>query len=156
LTRFYPFVRRRYRELLAAGRSQNSEWLFSWPSASSDPARMARMEMPAGGPSRDPKDASGPRIYAPDFSAYVIRSAKILRQMAEELGMPPDETRNYARDVEEATRALNANLWDAQRGVYVPKPILEGMPSGAPDTLAGLLPLIAGPDVAAPRRAPCS
>ncbi|HZP81726.1 MAG TPA: trehalase family glycosidase [Chthonomonadaceae bacterium] len=133
LTRFYPFARRRYRERLAAGRTKPDSWLFAWPEAR-------------------PGD-SPPQTCAPEYSAYVIRAAQLLRFMAEETGQSVTEPQEYTRDITEATRALNSSLWEAGRGLYLPKPVADA--SAAPTdsvTLSSLLPLLAGPGAIPPER----
>ncbi len=134
LENFYPFARRRYRELLAAGRPNDTTWLFSWSSA-----------IPGG---------HSPQIYAPDYSAYVIRAAKILRRIADALGQHAADVQSYDKDIAEATRALNTTLWDAGRVLYVPKAAdpADAAKAAALASLTDLLPLIAGVETVSPER----
>jgi hypothetical protein len=166
LERFYPFARRRYRELLTVGRQNENDWLFSWPGDTEENAIFGGSADP-GTPSAGAK-AAEPRVYAPDYSAYVIRSARILRQMAEQLRRPKEELDGYERDATEATRALNATLWDGKYGIYGSRPAETAgnrkqatgnreIPTSSPQppapyTLASLLPLIAGTGALSPEQ----
>ncbi len=135
LARCYPFARRRYRELLTAGRVKPDTWLFAWPEDSDG---------------RQAGKGGASRVYAPDYSAYVIRAAKLLRLMAAQSGQSVTETQQYTQDIAEATRALNG-LWDAQHSRYAPQAVSGGTEE-APDTLRSLLPLIAGVDALKPEQ----
>jgi hypothetical protein len=173
LDRFYPFARRRYRELLTVGRPNEHDWLFSWPGDTDENAVFGGSAEP-GAPPAGAKPAES-RVCAPDYSAYVIRSARILRQMAEQLRRPKEELEGYERDATETARALNAALWDGEHGIYVSRPAdtagngqqamgnrqqatgnSETPTSSplrpAPYTLASLLPLIAGTGALSPEQ----
>jgi hypothetical protein len=150
LTQFFPFARRRYREFLAAGRLPNDSWLFAWPEGIS----------PVGeGRANAAGTVPAVRMAAPDYSAYVIRAAKIMRAMAERVGRPDEEIQDYLRDADEATKALDSALWDPARGSYTARPAagaespaaLVGTPASA-DTLQSLLPLIAGSETRTPEQ----
>ena len=150
LTRFYPYAKRRYREMTAAGRVDAARALFAWPAP---PARndLALAGMPAGGPKQDAGEFSS-RAFAPDYSAYVIRAAKILRLMAEETQQPDADASQYKRDIVAATSALNETLWDDLHDTYAAKAV-DGMPiSEKDDAEASLLPLIAGSGAVPPSR----
>ncbi len=127
LEHFYPFAHRRYRELLSAGRPNDTTWLFSWQDSAL-------------------RKAQDPTLYSPDYSAYVIRAAKILRRIATILGRPAAEIQDYTRDITEATRALNATLWDAGHGLYVSRSAASAGAAAKPEParLNDLLPLLAG------------
>jgi hypothetical protein len=132
LQRIYPHARRRYLELTAPGKNAGDDRAFGWPAHTAAdlfiPALMGatvQPELNAGTPS-------------PDYIAYMIRSARLLRSMATQAMRPTVEIQAYTDDIEQATRYLNERLWDANRGLYAPaKPL-------AADTVADLLPLIAG------------
>ena len=150
LTRFYPYAKRRYREMTAAGRVDAGRALFAWPAP---PIRndLALAGMSAGGPKQDASEFSS-RAFAPDYSAYVIRAAKILRLMAEETQQPESDTAQYKRDIVAATSALNETLWDDLHDTYAAKAV-NGMPlSEKDDAEIGLLPLIAGSGTVPPAR----
>jgi len=145
LSVFYPFARRRYEELLAAGRQKGQEGLYAWPAGQD---ALHYILAPAAAPA-----ATGTLRFAPDYAAYVIRAAHLLERMAEDLHQPPSEIVGYLQDREAATKALNADLRDPVRGLYGDRPV-SGGPAEASGALAGLLPLIAGADaIPADRRA---
>ena len=164
LKRYYPFARRRYLELLAAGRAKEDVWSFAWPSGVQDaifvpgstPPTIPQTAKPNVLAVRNEIDKNDqeamPVLYAaPDYAAYVIRAARILQAIATITDVPVGETRQYAIDAYKTAQALNATLWDAERKMYVPAPLsksgdIDGR-SGRSDTLAGLLPLIAGADM---------
>src|SRR5207249_3901333 len=83
--------------------------------------------------------------YAPDYSAYVIRAARIMRFLAEEARRPPEEVQEFEQDALKATEALNQKLWNAGRHRFLPAPAMDGDadPIHA-DALDSLLPLMAG------------
>ena len=142
LTRFYPFAKRRYRELMTAGRVESARALFAWPDLAPRPD-LTLVGMPISGPKAQSADFSF-RAYAPDYSAYVIRAAKILRLMAEETKQPAAEMLQYGRDINAASAAMNDTLWDALRDTYAAKSV-RGIPTPEKDDAEiGLLPLIAG------------
>lgn len=152
LARFYPYARRRYRELLAAGRVKADDWLFAWPATGPNGAADPT-PAPAG------TGQEKPHVYAPDYSAYVIRAAKILRLMAEQTRQPAGEISGYEHDGAEAARALNTTLWDSTRRLYLSKAAssanaasTEASAADAPGTSSGLLPLLAGADALAPEQ----
>lgn len=164
LERFYPFAARRYRELLAAGRLPGREWLFAWPDASPVKRMMSRAE--AGAQERDVFSSQeqsdlrlaaqvppAPKVVSPDYSAYVIRSAQLLRMIAAEVRAPAEEQAAWEKDIAEASRAMNDALWSPQRTIFVPRPAMAGGPDSAPDTLAGLLPFITGSAISPEHRA---
>ncbi len=132
IARLYPYARRRYLELLAAGRTNENEWLFSWtPDTTAKP-------LPAGA------NTLKARFNAPDYSAYIIRSARILTAIAKITLQSPNDMLDYTRDAAEAGRALNEHLWDKTGNRYIARSAdatVEDMRSGR---LADLLPLIAG------------
>ena len=150
LKRYYPYARRRYQELLAAGRIKPDGWLFAWPEEARD-ALFAPASLPPGVSVNNalfniakPGEAA-PAIAAPDYAAYLIASARIMQTLAELTDRPPDEKREYVQDAVEITRALNTSLWDSDGQIYAPR--LQGDVPGSAvriDTLAGLLPLMAG------------
>lgn len=142
LTRFYPYAKRRYLELTTAGRITADRALFAW-SAPPPRSGLKLAGMPAYGPKPMPADLPS-RAYAPDYSAYVIRAAKILRLMAEETQQSAAEMLRYGRDINAATIALNDTLWDAKHDTYAAKAV-NGVPTPEKDDAAiSLLPLIAG------------
>ena len=142
LTRFYPFAKRRYLELATAGRITANRALFAW-TAPPPRSELELAGMPAYGPKPMPADPPS-RAYAPDYSAYVIRAAKILRLMAEETRQSAAEMLQYGRDINAATAALNDTLWDAKHDTYAAKAV-NGIPiPEKEDAEISLLPLIAG------------
>ncbi|HZT41665.1 MAG TPA: hypothetical protein VFA07_05730 [Chthonomonadaceae bacterium] len=145
LALFYPFARHRYQELLAAGRQKGQDGLYAWPVASDN---LHYISAPVSTPAE-----SGKLLFAPDYAAYIIRSARTLERMAEDLHQPPSEIASYTQDRETAIKALNANLWDPARSLYGFQPVSGGTEE-ASGSLAELLPLIAGADaIPADRRA---
>jgi hypothetical protein len=140
LDQFYPYARRRYLEMLTAGRVGKNDWLFSWktgmPDRSRDNSTTAADFQGAGG-----------RSYSPDYSAFVVRSARILQRMATVLERSPQELVGYSHDAEQAAQAMNSALWDPKREAYFSRPV---SPPDAPavfgDELTTLLPLTAGSD----------
>ncbi len=178
LSRYYPYARRRYLELLRAGRIKDEDWRFAWPTGTKDavflpgsisPGSISSLSIlpvsnaPASAASANaipakkdtanapPNPIASPAnapVVAPDYAAYVIRAARIMQTMSELNGEDASVTRRYAVDASEVARVLNALNWDGEHKTYVPvtpdatvdKP---GLP-GRADTLAGLLPLIAG------------
>ncbi len=153
LARFYPFAKRRYREFLTAGRVDLALPLFAWPRPASRTGGLTLAAMPLYGPQAPPA-APPPRAYAPDYSAYVIRAAKILRLMAYETSQPAADLLQYGQDITAATAAMNDTLWDAKRDTYAAKST-DGTPrTEKDDAQTELMPLIAGGGaVPPPRRA---
>lgn len=173
LSRYYPFARRRYQELLAAGRAANAmsrdsndtnnqsekqnekqnenknNWLFVWPPTVHDAVFL-------------PESVSGVPLAAPDYSAYVIRSARLMQAISQITNAPLEERRQYVLDVISTSNALNLELWDAKQSRYLLRPLPgaaatpppAGTIANAPpvDTLTGLLPLIAGGDSITPEQ----
>lgn len=150
LKRYYPYARRRYQELLTAGRIKPDGWLFAWPEEARDAiflpgslppglsANSALFSAPHVGAANAP-------VAAPDYAAYVIASARLMATLAELTNQSAQEKSGYVQDALETNRALNAMLWDADKKVYAPRP--QGDATAATvraDTLAGLLPLMAG------------
>ncbi len=135
LTRFYPYAKRRYEELLVAGRGKDkaTEWLFAYPKPTMKLAeidanrKLCEQKMP---------------LYSPDYSAYVVRAAKIMRMMAEATRQKPEETLRFDQDANNAARAMNAALWSAEQGGYTGKSD-DGKSADIGNTIASLLPLIA-------------
>ena len=133
LTQLFPFARRRYQELLAAGRVRDGEALYAWPTAPETKAEDGKAETP--------------RLFAPDYSAYVVRAAKIMRTLAEQARRDAKEIAGYEADARAAASALDATLWDATRGQFIARPVRAGDEAASvPDSLNGLLPLIMGGD----------
>ncbi len=142
LAQFYPFARRRYRELLTTGRVNTTDWLFSWKNGNSE------RETDKGTVAAALQNAM-PRRYSPDYSAFVVRSARMLQRMATILERSPNELSGYAQNAEDATKALNASLWDGNLGAYVSRPAMPSSGVGTAqgtDDLTSLLPLICGSD----------
>ena len=141
LEQFYPYARRRYREMLTAGRAGTSLWLFAWKTG------MPETDGDKGTLAAGFKGANS-RLYSPDYSAFVIRSARILQRMATVLERSPSELAGYAQDAEDAARAMNAALWDDARNSYTSRPVSPA-PNASPvlnDELTDLLPLLGGSD----------
>ena len=150
LTRVYPYAKRRYREMTAAGQVDVGRALFAWPAP---PFRsdLALVGLPGKGPKQEAAEFAS-RAFAPNYSAYVIRAAKILRLMAEETKQPETDVSQYKRDIVAATSALNETLWDDLNDTYALKAV-NGMPlSERDETEIGLLPLIAGSGAVPPAR----
>jgi hypothetical protein len=138
LDQFYPYARRRYQEMLTAGRSGTNDWLFSWKTG------MPEID---GGKDTIAAGLKGAvsRTYSPDYSAFVIRSARILQRMATVLERSPNELVEYSHDAEAAAQAMNTSLWDITHETYVSRAITPAdAPSVASDELTSLLPLTAG------------
>ena len=141
LARFYPYAKRRYLELTTAGRVTADRALFAW-AAPSVHNEVTLVGMTTAGPK--PASDFAARAYAPDYSAYVIRAAKIMRLMAEETRQSAAEMLQYGRDIAAAATALNDTLWDAKHDTYAVKAV-NGVPrTERDDAQTGLLPLIAG------------
>lgn len=145
LARFYPFARRRYRELIAAGKIEGKDALYAWPA-----------EISAGPFTPEPPKINDPkakptegRYFSPDYTAYVVRAARLMRQLAEHARQPEAEQHGYEQDAENAARALNATLWDAKRSVYTTQPVSAAVKDAPPppaNSLLEALPLVAGAD----------
>lgn len=137
LERAYPAAKHRYQELLAAARSTANPGLFAWSSAS---------QRAQGLMTRPLLTRSAYKSFAPEISAYVIRSAKTLLKITEALELPDEERKGYQAEIDAATLSLNTQLWDALRGAYAPK--ANGQPPALEeaDSIATLLPLIIGAD----------
>jgi hypothetical protein len=119
LMRFYPYLQKRYSELVAAGRPGADSWLFAW-------------KRPAAGQTAE---------FAADYSAYIVRSALIMASIAERLGRVRAETDGYRFDAEQAAKAMSAHFWDAGRGLF--RATTEGQ-ADAPVSSSALLPVLAG------------
>lgn len=140
LEQFYPYARRRYQEMLTAGRAGTNDWLFSWKTG------MPEVDADKGTVAAGLKGANS-RTYSPDYSAFVIRSARILQRMATVLEHSPNELIEYSHDAEAAAQAMNTTLWDIGHENYVSRPIAPA--DAAPvagDELTSLLPLTTGSD----------
>ncbi len=135
LTQFYAHAKRRYEELLTAGRGKEkeTEWLFAYP------ATMKKLAEVEG--KRKPCDPVLP-LYSPDYSAYVIRAAKIMKLMAEATRQKPEEMQRFDSDANNAARAMNDSLWNAELGGYIGKSA-DGKGADIGGTMGSLLPLIA-------------
>jgi hypothetical protein len=140
LARLYPFARRRYLEMLTAGRTRETDWLFGWPTDLPSDVFIPSLIGMA------PTQGKPGLIVSPDYSAYVIRSANLLRSLATMAARPAEEIAGYTHDIEEAARALNDRLWNEKQGLYTPAEPLKT------DTVADLLPLIAGMEALKPDR----
>ena len=160
LKRYYPYAQRRYQELLAAGRITKDGWLFAWPGEARD-AVFLPGSLPPGVSANSVllavsnSDASNANslVAAPDYAAYLIASARIMRALAELTDQPAEEIHEYVQDALEIIRALNTTLWDADRKVYAPRPQGDKpQPFAHTDTLAGLLPLMAGAGAQTPEQ----
>ncbi len=140
LEQYYPYARRRYQEMLTAGRAGSNNWLFSWktgmPEIDGDKGTLAAT-----------LKGSNPRTYSPDYSAFVIRSARLLQRMATVLEHSASELLAYSQDADQAAQAMNTTLWDMSHEVYVNRPLAPA--DAAPiagDELTSLLPLASGSD----------
>ena len=135
LTQFYAHAKRRYEELLTAGRGNtpDTEWLFAFHTSDK------KLAEPEPNPQRlQPKMAA----YTPEYSAFVIRAAKIMRLMAEATRQKPEELQRFESDAKNAARALNEKLWNAEAGSYGGRNADGTVPEIA-QTAGSLLPLIA-------------
>src|SRR5207244_2939129 len=97
LERFYPFARHRFNEFIEAGRLQENGWLFAWPDQNRYGIRLTGAEnrkeaKPEGG-----RDTTSRQFYSPDYSAYVICAARLLRACAQALNRPQEEIDGYGR-----------------------------------------------------------
>ncbi len=161
LKRYYPYAQRRYQELLAAGRIAKDGWLFAWPGEARDgvflpgslPPGMAANSVLLAVSNGDADANAASLVAAPDYAAYLIASARIMRALAELTDQPAEEIHEYVQDAVEIIRALNTTLWDADRKVYAPRPQgAKPQPFSHADTLAGLLPLMAGAGAQTPEQ----
>lgn len=140
LEQFYPFARRRYQEMMTAGRTGTNNALYSWktgvPEIDGDNSTLTT----------NLKSANS-RVYSPDYSAFVIRSARILQRMATVLEHPANELLAYSQDAEAAAQAMNTTLWDSMHETYISRSVTTA--DAAPivsDELTSLLPLATGSD----------
>ncbi len=141
LEQFFPYARRRYQEMLTAGRAGSNNWLFAWKTGMPEIDGSDKGTLAAG------LKGANSRSYSPDYSAFVIRSARILQRMATVLEHSPNELVGYSRDAEEATQAMNTALWDMSHETYVSRPVAPADAAPiASDELTSLLPLAAGSD----------
>jgi hypothetical protein len=140
LFRLYPYARRRHLELVMGGGRTPTEWRCAWPAGT--PAGLFTPSLTG----QTATNGQGAGVATPDYIAYVIRSARLLRALAVQINRPAPEIQGYTDDIAQATQALNNRLWDARSGVYSPgKPLVS-------DTVADLLPLIGGADALPPDR----
>ncbi|MCW3052125.1 MAG: alpha-glucosidase, partial [Chthonomonadales bacterium] len=136
----YPFARRRYQEMLTAGRTGTNNWLFSWKTG------VPEIDGDNNTLTTNLKSANS-RVYSPDYSAFVIRSARILQRMATVLEHPANELLAYSQDAEAAAQALNTTLWDSMHETYVSRSVATADAAPiASDELTSLLPLATGSD----------
>jgi hypothetical protein len=151
---FYPQAKHRFIEFVEAGRLQENGWLFAWPAQNRSGMRLTRSDEGKRSKSFDGRDDTPMQFYSPDYSAYVICAARLLCACARTLNQPKEEIEGLKRVITEATNAMNANLWDRKRGVYMPKAVMAAPiavdRSDAKEMegsgLEGLMPLIAGPE----------
>jgi hypothetical protein len=159
LERFYPYAVWRFRELIESGREREDDWLFTWP--------MARPVVPALAGKRilknavfDTEPAADPEpYYAPDYSAYVIVSAKVLLACAKALDKTAEEQATFTHVIDHACGAMNQTLWNAKKGLFEIRPVSSA--GGATATLVSqaemprtngiecLLPYVVGPELLA-------
>ncbi len=159
LKRYYPYARRRYQELLTAGRIKPDGWLFAWPDESRD-AIFRPGSLPPGVSANSallnavPPAAATSPVAAPDYAAYVIASARLMATLAELTDKSPEEKQGYVQDALETNRALNTMLWDADKKTYALRSQGDATAIAAvrADTLAGLLPLMAGQGAQTPEQ----
>ena len=107
LENFYPKAVSRYKELLSACRVSKNSWLCAW----SDGSRATLSESVNG------------RRYSPDCSAYLIRSAKILRAAAQILGRPSAEIEAFQSQITSLSKTMNATLWNPELNRFTSTPI---------------------------------
>jgi hypothetical protein len=77
-----------------------------------------------------------------DASAWMAFSADHLARIADELG-EPESAAGYRDEVDEIATAVNAELWDAERGFYFDRDA-DGETPILTQSYSGLIPLIAG------------
>ena len=140
LDKFYPSAFRRYREFLAAGKRETDSWLLVW----TDGQRGLPFANRVG------------QRYSADYSAYAIRSAKILHAAAQILLRPKEETLALEHDIAALSLSLQQNLWNSELASFASKSVRKeeskeaeesAMREGdSKDNLKNLLPLIAGSD----------
>jgi hypothetical protein len=151
LERFYPYAAWRFRQLLESGRDRQDDWLFTWPRSATAAGDAGR---PGGG---EPVRAVAPVVtprYSPEYSAYVMLSARILLACAKTLDRPADEQASFGLVIDNASRALTT-LWDPGRGLFVARPVAGASVKAASDRGDGveadrlecLLPFILGRDI---------
>lgn len=128
LARFYPFARHRYLELMAAVRPKDPTALLSWPPGAHLETAFARH--PAAS------------VFAPELSAYALRSAKILRTMSDLLDGPKSDRDAYDQDIKTLSQSMNMGLWNAKEGRFAAI-TFNGGTEAAP-TVFDLMPLISG------------
>ncbi len=137
LERAYPAAKHRYQELLSATRSAVNPGLFAWSSASQQAQALA---------TRPFLVRNSGKPFAPEISAYVIRSAKTLMRIAEILNLPDEERKGYQAEIDATSLTLNTQLWDALRGTYTPKANGQPLTLEEADSITTLIPLIVGAD----------
>ncbi|HEV2471674.1 MAG TPA: hypothetical protein VGS41_03350, partial [Chthonomonadales bacterium] len=130
LRAFYPFALRRYDELLQAGRSGKGAWLFRWPPGT-----------PEGPLCWTVSDRAQPAV---EYSAYVVRTARIMWRIAWLIHRPVAEQRQFEDDSLRAARAMNALVESQTSGGALRKSEPDAIAAGR--SLAAMMPLLAGPD----------
>ncbi|HLJ58063.1 MAG TPA: hypothetical protein VKT77_23695 [Chthonomonadaceae bacterium] len=139
LGKLYPYAVWRFREFLESGRERDGDWVFTWPRAKPGSAANAAA-------SRE-----GPAYYAPDYSAYVLLSARVLLACSKALDRPGEEQQPFIMAIDNAWAAMTKDLWDPKRGQFVPRPAAPSATTAAAqpdapgdDRIESLLPFIAG------------
>ena len=130
----YPFARHRYQELLAGCKLADGSALYTWPIIQPDGLALL---------AADP-------VADPDAGARIAASARILGRMAEILQRPAAEITAYEEQRKKVIGALNIDLWNPGRGMYIARLASSLKPGAAPvyaeaDLVTGLLPIMAGP-----------
>lgn len=91
---------------LKSGLTTTYDYFYSTSGMDDYPAQVAMMD-------RNIRDTSAPVIS----TSQVIRCGKILRMVAEKLGLS-DDVKNYSDDIKRLTDALNKYSWDNDSGYY--------------------------------------
>jgi hypothetical protein len=159
LERFYPYAIWRFREFLESGREHEDDWLFTWPMPRpAVPALAGKRILEQEGIAQDGAKDPEP-YYAPDYSAYVILSARILLACAKALDRTVEEQATFTHVIDHASEAMNKTLWNAKKGLFEVRPVssAEGATvlvsqAEMPRTngIECLLPYIIGPDLLTP------
>ena len=106
LEKFYPSAVLRYNEFLAISRTDKKSWLCAW--------------LVEGNNTFVPNLTL--QRNSPDCSAYLIRSAKILKAAAEILQRPQAEIEGLQLHITQLSDALKTNLWSEEGLRFVSKP----------------------------------
>jgi len=155
---FYPAARQWYLYGLEQARRGDDDWLLDWQGEG--PQGQPDLYGMGSGMDNFPvweyAKIAGPgrtlrHVEAPCIQSLFLRAAKLLRMAARAVGADASHVAEYSEHIERLRAALQARMWSAQKGIFVP--VWQDDKTPLPDytdTVIGVYPLLAGRDVLTP------